>query len=67
MIPDMMSCRRRTLGCAVACGRPARSGERGADGADVYGAVCGIGDAAGVDLGRDYCGMREVREDGKFQ
>ena len=46
-------------------GGPAGARERGAYGADVYGAVRGVWDAAGVDLERDDCGVREVRDDGK--
>ena len=33
-----------------------RGGERGADGADVYGAVFDRRNAAGVDMGRDHWG-----------
>lgn len=57
MIPDMMSCRGERLAARQPEGGPAGPGERGADGAGVRGTVCSVWDAAGVDLGRDYCGV----------
>ncbi len=37
--------------------RARRGQERRAIGADVHGAVRGVRNAAGVDLGQDYCGV----------